>query len=60
MQKGEPLAKMVHATFPWIKIVVMIREPISRMISYTRMWTGEKKKMRSSPAELKVPVVTVE
>ena len=37
--KGEDLAKEIYAAFPWLKIVVMMREPISRVISYTRMWT---------------------
>lgn len=37
--KGEELAEEIHKAFPWLKIVVMLREPISRVISYTRMWT---------------------
>lgn len=37
--KGEDLAREIHNVFPWLKIVVMMREPISRVISYTRMWT---------------------
>ena len=37
--KGEELAQDIHKMFPWLKIVVMLREPISRVISYTRMWT---------------------
>ena len=37
--KGEELARDIHKVFPWLKIVVMMREPISRVISYTRMWT---------------------
>jgi hypothetical protein len=37
--KGEDLAREIHKAFPWLKIVVMMREPISRVISYTRMWT---------------------
>lgn len=37
--KGEPLARKIHETFPWVKIVIMMREPISRMVSWTRMWT---------------------
>lgn len=37
--KGEDLAREIHKVFPWLKIVVMMREPISRVISYTRMWT---------------------
>lgn len=37
--KGEELARDIHKMFPWLKIVVMLREPISRVISYTRMWT---------------------
>lgn len=37
--KGEELAREIRKVFPWLKIVVMMREPISRVISYTRMWT---------------------
>lgn len=37
--KGEDLAREIYNVFPWLKIVVMMREPISRVISYTRMWT---------------------
>ena len=37
--KGEDLAREIYSVFPWLKIVVMMREPISRVISYTRMWT---------------------
>jgi hypothetical protein len=37
--KGRSLAKDLHDLFPWLKIVMMMREPISRMISYTRMFT---------------------
>lgn len=37
--KGEALAKKLHVLFPWLKIVMVMREPISRMISYTRMYT---------------------
>lgn len=29
----------IRKVFPWLKIVIMMREPISRVISYTRMWT---------------------
>ena len=39
--KGEPLARELRETFPWLKIVIMMREPISRVISWTRMWTRE-------------------
>ena len=37
--KGGPLARRLYRLFPWMKIVIMIREPISRIISYTRMHT---------------------
>ena len=37
--KGRPMAEMLHEHFPWLKIVLVMREPISRMISYTRMFT---------------------
>ncbi|KAL4515680.1 hypothetical protein Ndes2437B_g07106 [Nannochloris sp. 'desiccata'] len=37
--KGRSLSKEIHDLFPWLKIVMMMREPISRMISYTRMFT---------------------
>ncbi len=38
-QKGEPLARELYQNFPWIKIVLFLREPISRTISYSRMYT---------------------
>jgi hypothetical protein len=38
-QKGEPLASELYQLFPWIKIVLFLREPISRAISYTRMYS---------------------
>ena len=42
-QKGGPLARRLYRLFPWLKVVIMIREPISRVISYTRMHTqGEQ------------------
>jgi hypothetical protein len=37
--KGKSLSHDLHELFPWLKIVMMMREPISRMISYTRMFT---------------------
>lgn len=37
--KGEALARKLYRLFPWLKIVMVMREPISRMISYTRMYT---------------------
>jgi hypothetical protein len=37
--KGRSLSKEIHELFPWLKIVMMMRDPISRMISYTRMFT---------------------
>jgi len=37
--RGGVLARKLYRLFPWIKIVIMIREPISRLISYTRMHT---------------------
>lgn len=37
--RGGPLARRLYRLFPWLKIVIMIREPISRIISYTRMHT---------------------
>lgn len=33
------LADEIRQLFPWIKIVVILREPISRLISYIRMYT---------------------
>lgn len=39
LQKGEPLARKLHEMFPWLKIVMVMREPIARMISYSRMFT---------------------
>jgi hypothetical protein len=41
MQMGVKLSPQLHELFPWLKIVVMLREPISRAISYTRMHTRE-------------------
>jgi hypothetical protein len=38
-QKGQPLASELYSLFPWIKIVLFLREPISRIISYSRMYT---------------------
>jgi len=38
-QKGGVLARRLYRLFPWLKVVIMIREPISRVISYTRMHT---------------------
>lgn len=40
-QKGGPLARRLYRLFPWLKVVIMIREPISRIISYTRMHTQQ-------------------
>lgn len=37
--KGRALSTELHGLFPWLKIVMMMRDPISRMISYTRMFT---------------------
>ena len=37
--KGGPLARRLYRLFPWLKVVIMVREPISRLISYTRMHT---------------------
>lgn len=33
------LAQVIHEAFPWVKIVMVLREPLSRLISYTRMYT---------------------
>lgn len=38
-QAGGPLARKLYRLFPWTKVVIMMREPISRLISYTRMHT---------------------
>lgn len=38
-QAGRSLARKLYNLFPWVKIVIMMREPISRLISYTRMHT---------------------
>lgn len=38
-QKGGVLARRLYRLFPWLKVVIMIREPVSRVISYTRMHT---------------------
>lgn len=35
------LAKELAALFPWAKIVMVMREPLSRLISYTRMYQRE-------------------
>lgn len=52
-RKGEPLAADLYSLFPWIKIVMIMREPISRVISYSRMYTerghGEKGCFHDSP-----------
>ena len=37
--KGGAMARKLYRLFPWLKIVIMVREPISRLISYTRMHT---------------------
>ena len=42
LQKGQALAPKLYKLFPWLKIVIMLREPISRAISYTRMHTQLK------------------
>lgn len=39
VQRGEPLAREIRHLFPWVKVVMILREPISRLISYTRMYT---------------------
>jgi hypothetical protein len=41
VQWGVKLAPQLYELFPWLKIVVILREPISRTISYTRMHTRE-------------------
>ena len=38
--KGEELAQEIYSVFPWIKVAAIMREPISRMVSYTRMYTA--------------------
>jgi hypothetical protein len=42
VQRGKTLATKLYATFPWLKIVIFMREPIARAISYTRMHTRER------------------
>lgn len=37
--KGTLLAPELHRLFPWIKLVIIMREPLSRLISYVRMYT---------------------
>ena len=37
--KGAMLAPQLHQLFPWIKLVIIMREPLSRLISYVRMYT---------------------
>ena len=37
--KGAAIAPELQTLFPWIKLVVVMREPISRLISYVRMFT---------------------
>lgn len=37
--KGSALAPELHRLFPWIKLVIIMREPLSRLISYVRMYT---------------------
>ena len=41
-RKGETLASELYTLFPWLKIVLILREPISRVISYSRMYTERK------------------
>lgn len=36
-QGGNPLAKVLYETFPWLKLVFALREPISRAISWRTM-----------------------
>jgi Sulfotransferase family len=45
-QKGESLAAEIYDLFPWIKIVLILREPISRIISYSRMYTEKNNKAK--------------
>lgn len=36
-QGGKPLAKLLYKSFPWLKLVFALREPISRAISWRTM-----------------------
>jgi hypothetical protein len=37
--KGGAIAPELYKLFPWIKLVIIMREPLSRLISYVRMYT---------------------
>ena len=37
--KGGAIAPQLHKLFPWIKLVIIMREPLSRLVSYIRMYT---------------------
>jgi hypothetical protein len=53
-QLGVTLAPRLRELFPWLKIVIMLRDPISRAISYTRMHTGERR-AAAAPAPRAAP-----
>lgn len=37
--KGDLVAQDIYNTFPWVKIVIVLRDPIARAISYKNMHT---------------------
>lgn len=39
-REGAPLARRLYRYFPWLKIVVMLKEPISRLISVAQIHTN--------------------
>ena len=44
--KGGAIAPELYTLFPWIKIVIIMREPLSRLISYVRMYTQREHEVK--------------
>lgn len=44
--KGGSIAPELYNLFPWIKLVVIMREPLSRLISYVRMYTQREHEIK--------------
>jgi hypothetical protein len=44
--KGGAIAPELYQLFPWIKLVVIMREPLSRLISYVRMYTQREHEVK--------------
>ena len=44
--KGAAIAPELSTLFPWIKLVIIMREPLSRLISYVRMYTQRQHEVK--------------